>query len=291
MAVSRWLSACNHLAKFPNRSTRLDLVNLEAVGVRRSANTTPRVERTRGVATILCLHVRNRGLQSRGKIHVEQRSVQAMNRSDLLVRFAAGKSPVQIASFRAVLVSRLNGDVVLIGTGIFLLRTTMLNIVVHAEGTTAQGLVGCSFRLGGGRAASTNLGNAEDGLPPAILFGGQCWITEATCSESALGPTVFDGCNMPLNDVGRSVSIQLITRDLLGQPVKRRKRIETYRTSIRFWIEVTSTLLTEAKSKTIAFSVGRCVLSGSGLPLRGPGLFQGRSPGRGHESGLVRRVC
>ena len=38
-----------------------------------------------------------------------------------------------------------------------------------------------------------------------------------------------------------------------------------------------STLLTEEKSRIMAFSVGRCEDEASVLPRRGPGSFQGRS--------------
>ena len=55
------------------------------------------------------------------------------------------------------------------------------------------------------------------------------------------------------------------------------QRSSWLRTSIRCWTEVMSTLLTDEKSRIIAFRVGRSSRMTSTFPLRGPGSFHGRS--------------
>ncbi len=60
---------------------------------------------------------------------------------------------------------------------------------------------------------------------------------------------------------------------------------------MRFWIEVRSTLLTEAKSRMMALRVGLSSWTEVSLPRRGPGSFQGLSPSLAYDAGFVRRVC
>ena len=64
----------------------------------------------------------------------------------------------------------------------------------------------------GGGVGAADLCNAEDGLPAvqAAVALGNAGVAEAGGDEGALGPAVVDGGEMPVDDRGGGVSVELV---------------------------------------------------------------------------------
>lgn len=72
-------------------------------------------------------------------------------------------------------------------------------------------LVGLVLSGLGGRVGTTNLGDAEDGLPAVVKpVSTLSWVSKASRDEGTLGPAVRDASNVPVDNVGSRVAVELV---------------------------------------------------------------------------------
>lgn len=150
---------------------------------------------------LFAFNIGNGGLQSAGKIDVEQRSVETVNNCQLpsrSVRLRFVEVLLQRgATFRGCAVSTLCLDVM----GASLAR--------NARGSVAL------FSISGGccTIGASNASNAEDGLP---RHGANLWerswggVPETSRHQRSLRPSVVDAGEVEVDRIWRCVSIELI---------------------------------------------------------------------------------
>lgn len=154
-------------------------------------------------------HIRNRALQRARQVDVEQGPVQTLDDGDLrsaaIVRFALTQRLIEIAFLARLveIVRRRRGDRVLPGL-LQIPRAALLPPLLVLD----------RLRRRRGAVLSTELGDAEDGLPSLVcgsatgVLGGR--ISESGGGEGALGPAVVDAGDVPVHFFRGGVAVELV---------------------------------------------------------------------------------